>query len=142
MYKIYIMVYLTRVEKFNAAHRLYVPGWGDEENKRVFGKCANPNWHGHNYYLHVTIKGDADPITGFIMDAKALGKVIKERIIDKLDHMNLNLDVDFIPENIQPTSENLVKLIWHELKPYLDGYTLHRIKLIETDSIYVEYFGE
>lgn len=136
------MIYLTRVEKFNAAHRLHVPAWSEAENKRVFGKCANPNWHGHNYYLHVTIKGEPDPVTGFIMDAKALGAVIKDNIIDKLDHMNLNMDVDFIPKDIQPTSENLVKLIWYELKPYLDGYTLHSIKLIETDSIYVEYFGE
>lgn len=135
------MVYLTRVEKFNAAHRLHVHAWSDEENKRVFGKCANPNWHGHNYFLHVTIKGEPDPVTGFIMDAKALGGIIKERIIDKLDHMNLNMDVDFIPKDIQPTSENLVILIWNELKPYLQGYTLHGIKLIETDSIYVEYFG-
>lgn len=136
------MVYLTRVEKFNAAHRLFVDSWTEEENKRVFGKCANRNWHGHNYYLHVTIKGKPDPLKGYIMDAKELGRIIKDTIIEKLDHMNLNMDVDFIPKGLQPTSENIVMAIWHELKPHLEGYSLYKIKLIETDSIYVEYYGE
>jgi 6-pyruvoyltetrahydropterin/6-carboxytetrahydropterin synthase len=96
------MVYLTRVERFNAAHKLWVKSWSEEKNFAVFGKCANKNWHGHNYYLHVTIKGKPDPFTGFIMDAKKLGQIIKDRVTEKLDHSNLNLDVDFIPEGTQP----------------------------------------
>ena len=90
------MVYLTRVERFNAAHKLWVKTWSEDENFAVFGKCANKNWHGHNYYLHVTVKGKPNVNTGFVMDAKKLGIVIKERVTDKLDHSNLNLDVDFI----------------------------------------------
>jgi 6-pyruvoyltetrahydropterin/6-carboxytetrahydropterin synthase len=136
------MVYITRVEKFNAAHKLWVKAWSEEKNLEVFGKCANHNWHGHNYYLHVTVKGTPDPDTGFIMDAKYLSRLIKKHILDHLDHRNLNLDVEFIPPNIQPTTENLVVLIWKQLAPHIKGAALHRIKLFETDSIYAEYFGE
>lgn len=137
------MVYLTRVERFNAAHKLWVRDWSEEQNFKVFGKCANKNWHGHNYYLHVTVKGKPDPILGFIMDAKELGQLIKTYITDKLDHANLNLDVDFIPPHLQPTTENLVILIWQQLEPHLPASAkLHRIKLIETETIYAEYFGE
>ena len=136
------MVYLTRIEKFNAAHKLYVSSWDEEKNKEVFGKCANKNWHGHNYKLEVTVKGQPDPVTGFLIDAKKLSKIIKEFVTDKLDHMNLNLDVQFIPKNIQPTTENLVVLIWNELAPQLQECELHKLKLIETDTIYAEYYGE
>src|SRR6187401_3515352 len=90
------MVYITRIEHFNAAHKLYNPGWSREKNHEVFGKCANENWHGHNFELYVTIKGDPDPETGFIFDAKKLGGLINERVIEKLDHRNLNVDVDFM----------------------------------------------
>ncbi len=137
------MVYLTRVERFNAAHKLWVREWSEEKNKEIFGKCANKNWHGHNYYLHVTIKGKPDPVLGYIMDAKELGKIIQKHVTDKLDHSNLNLDVDFIPPHLQPTTENLVILIWQQLAPHLPtAAKLHRIKLVETETIYAEYFGE
>lgn len=136
------MVYLTRIEKFNAAHKLWIKEWSEEKNFEIFGKCANKNWHGHNYKLEVTVKGTPDPVMGFIIDAKKLSKIINTVIIDKVDHSNLNLDVDFIPEGMMPTTENLVILFWRELEPHLDSCTLHRIKLIETETIYAEYFGE
>lgn len=136
------MVYITRRETFNAAHKISNPHWSEEKNKEVFGKCANKNWHGHNYILFVTVKGIPDPETGFIINAKDLGEIVKEVIIKKLDHRNLNMDVDFIPQNIHPSSENLVILIWNELKPHIKGCNLHSIKLQETENIYAEYFGE
>ena len=136
------MVYLTRRERFNAAHKLWVEDWSGEKNFEVFGKCANANWHGHNYNLFVTVKGIPDPVTGFITDVKKLGDIIKKHIVEKLDHSNLNLDVDFIPNNIQPTTENLVMLIWNELEPKITEGKLHCIRLEETENIYAEYFGE
>ena len=137
------MVYLTRLERFNAAHKLYVTHWSEEKNKEIFGKCSNKNWHGHNYALYVTVKGTPDITTGFIIDAKKLSNIIKSSVTDKLDHSNLNLDVDFIPENIQPTTENLVLLIWNQLnEPILaEGAHLHCIKLYETENIFAEYYG-
>jgi 6-pyruvoyltetrahydropterin/6-carboxytetrahydropterin synthase len=138
------MVYLTRLERFNAAHKLWVAQWTDAENLAVFGKCSNKNWHGHNYSLYVTVKGKPNPLTGFIMDAKKLSKIIRDVVTDKLDHANLNLDVDFIPPTLQPTTENLVILIWQQLETFIkaDGAALHCVKLVETDTIYAEYFGE
>ena len=136
------MVYLTRRERFNAAHKLWVKSWSDEKNLEVFGKCANKNWHGHNYDLFVTVKGNPDPLTGFIVDVKKLSKIIKEVVIEQLDHKNLNMDVDFIPENMQPTTENLAMLIWQQLTPHIQGCELHRIKLYETENIFAEYYGE
>ncbi len=136
------MVYLTRRERFNAAHKLWVNDWTVEENLRVFGKCANHNWHGHNFELFITVKGEPDPVTGFILDVKELGKIVREVIIDKVDHSNLNLDVDFIPRNLQPTTENLVILFWNQLIPHLDHRCqLHCVKLVETENIYAEYYG-
>jgi 6-pyruvoyltetrahydropterin/6-carboxytetrahydropterin synthase len=135
------MVYLTRIEHFNAAHRLYNPDWSAEKNEQVFGKCANHNWHGHNFELYVTIKGDPDPDTGFIFDAKRLSTIVKERVIDKLDHRNLNLDVDFMLGK-RCSIENLVVGIWQELAPALPAHVkLHCLKLVETPKIYVEYYG-
>jgi 6-pyruvoyltetrahydropterin/6-carboxytetrahydropterin synthase len=135
------MVYLTRLEHFNAAHKLYNPGWSREKNEAVFGKCANENWHGHNYDLYVTIKGDPDPDTGFLFDAKKLGEIIQEHIIEKLDHKNLNLDVDFMTGKMCST-ENLAIAIWQQLQAHLPPVVrLHGIKLYETPRIYVEYFG-
>jgi 6-pyruvoyltetrahydropterin/6-carboxytetrahydropterin synthase len=133
--------YITRREHFNAAHRVYVASWSEEQNLEVFGKCANKNWHGHNFDLFVTIKGTPDPVTGFIVNLKDLGKLIKERIIDKLDHMNLNLDVDFL-EGIMPSIENLAIAIWQQLEPHIQVGKLHCIKIIETENNYVEYYGE
>jgi 6-pyruvoyltetrahydropterin/6-carboxytetrahydropterin synthase len=136
------MVYLTRIEHFNAAHRLFNPNWTPEKNEAIFGKCANKNWHGHNFELFVTIKGKPDPDTGFIFDAKKLSVIIRERVVDKLDHRNLNLDVDFMKDKLC-SIENLVVGIWKELEPALpEQVKLHYIKLVETPRIYVEYYGE
>ncbi|TMI74199.1 MAG: 6-carboxytetrahydropterin synthase [Bacteroidetes bacterium] len=136
------MVYLTRLEHFNAAHKLYNPAWTPEKNDEVFGPCANENWHGHNYELFVTIKGQPDPDTGFIYDVKQLSVLIREKVIEKVDHRNLNLDVEFMQGKICST-ENLAVGIWNELKQNLPlGIQLHCIKLYETPRIYVEYFGE
>ncbi len=134
--------YLTRREHFNAAHKLYNPSWTIERNNEVFGKCANENWHGHNFELFVTVKGSPDPDTGFIVDAKLLSKLIKEHVVDVLDHKNLNLDVPFMIGKIC-SIENLVFEIWGQLAGKLPhGVSLHCIKLVETPRIYVEYFGE
>ncbi len=136
------MVFLTRVEHFNAAHKLFNPNWSREKNDEVFGRCANDNWHGHNFELFVTVKGHADPDTGFIVDAKLLSRIIKENIIEKLDHRNLNLDVDFM-QGKMCSIENLVTGIWTELEPLMPpAVTLHCIKLVETPRIFVEYFGQ
>jgi 6-pyruvoyltetrahydropterin/6-carboxytetrahydropterin synthase len=135
-------VYLTRRERFNAAHKLWVETWSDEENQHAFGKCSNKNWHGHNYDLFVTVKGKPDPITGFVIDVKILSELIKREVVDILDHSNLNLDVPFIPKGMQPTTENLVVLIWNQLEPHLQGCKLHSVKLYETENIYAEYFGD
>ena len=134
-------VYITRVERFNAAHKLWVSDWSEEKNFEVFGKCSNKNWHGHNYRLEVTVKGTPDPVTGFVIDAKKLGSIMKREVTEKLDHMNLNLDVDFL-KNVQPTSENLTILIWDRLVGYLDTCELYSVKLHETDTIFAEYRGE
>lgn len=136
------MVYITRIEHFNAAHKLFNPKWSKEENEAVFGKCANENWHGHNFELHVTIAGNPSPDTGFVYDVKKLSLIIKEFVIDPLDHKNLNLDVDFMKNKIC-SIENLIIGIWHQLAPQLPtGVQLHSLKLYETPRIYVEYHGE
>lgn len=136
-----IMVFLTRVEHFNAAHKLYNPNWSEEKNEEVFGRCANRNWHGHNFELLVTVKGEPDPETGFIVDAKLLSRIIKDNIIEKLDHRNLNLDVDFMRGKMC-SIEQLVIGIWNELQPLLPASVqLHCIRLVETPRIFVEYYG-
>jgi 6-pyruvoyltetrahydropterin/6-carboxytetrahydropterin synthase len=135
-------VYLTRRERFNAAHKLWVKAWSSKKNKAMFGKCANKNYHGHNYELFVTVKGTPDPVTGFVMDVKKLSVLIKREVIEHLDHTNLNKDVKFIPKGTQPTTENLVIIIWDLITPHLEGCTLHSVKLCETENIYAEYFGE
>lgn len=135
------MVYLTRIERFNAAHKLWVDDWPEEKNVEVFGKCANKNWHGHNYKLHVTVKGVPDPITGFVMDAKELSMIVRKNIIDRVDHKNLNMDLDFLPEKMQPTTENMLILFWNLIAPKIEAAKLHSLKLIETETIYAEYYG-
>ena len=136
------MVYLTRSEHFNAAHKLYNPAWSYEKNEEVFGKCANENWHGHNYELLVTVKGIPSLDTGFVFDVKQLSNIIKEHVIEQIDHRNLNVDVEFMKGKMCST-ENLASAIWNELIPHLPvGTQLHCIKLYETPRIYVEYFGE
>jgi 6-pyruvoyltetrahydropterin/6-carboxytetrahydropterin synthase len=136
------MVYLTRVEHFNAAHRLFNPGWSKEQNEAVFGKCANENWHGHNYELYVTVKGNPHPDTGFVVDAKKLSELIRDHVTEKLDHRNLNMDVAFMAGKLCST-ENLVIAIWQQLQPHLPkDIQLHCLRLYETPRIFVEYFGE
>ncbi len=134
------MVYLTRKEHFNAAHRLYNNNWTPEKNIEVFGKCANKNYHGHNYNLYVTVKGEASADTGFIMNAKELSVIIKKIILDKFDHRNLSIDISETVA-IFPTTENLCVVIWNLLKPHITEAELHCVKLYETDNIYAEYFG-
>ncbi|MGB3947734.1 MAG: 6-carboxytetrahydropterin synthase [Bacteroidia bacterium] len=137
------MIYITRREHFNAAHKLFNPNWSDEQNLDMFGKCANPNWHGHNYNLYVTVKGKINPDTGYSANLKDISALIRKHVTDKLDHKNLNLDVDFM-KNIMPSTENVAIAIWKELQPHIDamGCQLHAIKLYETENNYVEYFGE
>jgi 6-pyruvoyltetrahydropterin/6-carboxytetrahydropterin synthase len=139
------MVYVIRKEHFNAAHRLFNPAWSEEKNHEVFGPCANNNWHGHNFELIVTVKGTPDTDTGFVYDLKQLGDLIKAEIIDKVDHKNLNLDVDFMLGKLA-SCEILVMEFWKILAPKIketsDTATLHKIHLIETNKNSVEYFGE
>ncbi|OQA09085.1 MAG: 6-carboxy-5,6,7,8-tetrahydropterin synthase [Bacteroidetes bacterium ADurb.Bin397] len=136
------MVFVTRRERFNAAHKLHIPAWSDEKNMEVFGKCSNPNWHGHNYELYVTVKGNPDPVTGFVMDLERLSVLIKEKVINKLDHKNINLDVDFMSGKM-PSTEVLAQAIWEQLADEISaaGGYLHSIKLYETENNFVEYFG-
>lgn len=136
------MIYITRKEHFNAAHKLYNPTWTEEQNNAVFGKCANKNWHGHNYELFVTVKGNVNPDTGFVVNLKELSTLIRTEVTEVLDHKNLNLDVKGMP--VMPSTENVAIFIWKILsdKIKLMGAALHCIKLYETDSNYVEYFGE
>ena len=133
---------LTRREHFNAAHKLYNPDWSREQNDVVFGKCANENWHGHNFELFVTVKGSPSAETGFVVDAKLLSKIINTYVIELLDHQNLNMDVDFMKGKIC-SIENLVYGIWNQLLPNMPaGVSLYKIQLVETPRIFVEYFGE
>lgn len=136
------MIYITRKEHFNAAHKLFNPNWSEEKNNEVFGKCANKNWHGHNYELFVTVKGKINPDTGFVVNLKDLSTLIRKDVTEILDHKNLNLDVEGMP--IMPSTENVAIFIWDILFPKIQamGAILHGIKLYETDSNYVEYFGE
>lgn len=136
------MICITRRERFSAAHRMYREGWSDEENLKVFGKCSNPNWHGHNYTLYVTVKGDISEELGFFINLSTLKQIIKERIIDKVDHKNLNLEVSFMQGKIA-TTENLAIEIWNELKPAVEreGAFLHCIKICETENNSIEYYG-
>lgn len=137
------MIYITRKEHFNAAHKLYRADWDDQKNAEIFGPCANPNWHGHNYDLLVTVKGTPDPETGFVVDLKKLSTLIREKVISKLDHKNLNMDVEFMRGKMAST-EILAMEIWKQLQPEISklGCTLHCIRLFETERNYAEYFGE
>lgn len=137
------MIYITRRERFNAAHRLFRPDFSDEKNMEVFGKCSNPNWHGHNYDLFVTIKGKINPETGFLVNLKDLSKIINKKVIIKLDHKNINIEVDFMKGKYAST-ENLAVGIWEQLADEIKhiGVELHCIKVYESENNYVEYFGE
>ena len=137
------MIYITRRERFSAAHMLWNYNWNDQKNIEVFGKCANKNWHGHNFELFVTVKGEVNTDTGFVVNLKDLAKIIQEKVIDKLDHKNLNLDVDFMKDKMVST-EVLAIAIWEELEANIMqlGATLHCIKVQETENNFVEYFGK
>ena len=134
-------VYLTRRETFAAAHRLFKPELSDEENFQLFGKCSNPNWHGHNYTLEVTVLGSLDSNTGFVLDIKKLKEIIIENVISKVDHKNLNIDTEFMKDIIS-TSENLTIAIWDQLEKKIPGGKLYSVKLYETENNYFEYKGE
>ena len=138
----FVMIYLTRRETFNAAHRLFKNEYSDEQNLDIFGKCSNPNWHGHNYILFVTIKGDTNQETGLLINLKKLSEIIRARVIDKIDHKNMNTEVLFMAGKIAST-ENLAEAIWNELaEPVSDSSaTLHCVRLVETENNYVEYYG-
>jgi 6-pyruvoyltetrahydropterin/6-carboxytetrahydropterin synthase len=137
------MIHLTRRERFSAAHRMYRTDWSDQKNQETFGKCSNPNWHGHNYVLWVTIKGDPSEEHGFVMNINILKQIIMDKVIDKVDHKNLNLDVDFMKGKIT-TTENLAISIWNELKSEIEkeGAFLHCIKIEETENNSIEYYGK
>ncbi len=137
-----MIAYLTRKEKFCAAHRLWVKDWSEDKNMEVFGNCANHNFHGHNYILSVTVKGKPDPHTGMIINAKDLGKLMREKVTNVLDHTNLNLDPSFLSPEIQTTTENLVIQIWNHLEHHIKVCKLHCVELIETDKISAAYYGE
>jgi 6-pyruvoyltetrahydropterin/6-carboxytetrahydropterin synthase len=135
-------VKVTRRLHFCAAHRLGREEWSDEENARVFGSCANPNWHGHNYELDVTVEGEIDPETGFVYDLKALRELVERLVVDQVDHRNLNLDVEWFA-GVNPTTENLVVAIWERLAGGLPAdVRLARLVLWETPRNYVEYAGK
>jgi len=135
-------VYITRRENFNAAHKLWNESWSEEKNVEVFGKCSNKNWHGHNFTIYVTVKGVPNPDTGFVINLKGLSDIIKSEVIEPLDHKNLNLDVPFLT-GLLASTENVVIKIWEQIeKPILSaGGVLAKIKLVETENNYVEYFG-
>ncbi len=135
------MIYLTRRESFSAAHRLFLPNLSDEENEKMFGKCSNPNWHGHNYTLEVIIAGEVDPATGFVLNIKNLKEIIRENVIEKVDHKNLNIDTDFM-KGLIPTSENITMAIWKQLVDKIPNGKLYSVKLYETENNYFEYKGE
>jgi 6-pyruvoyltetrahydropterin/6-carboxytetrahydropterin synthase len=137
------MIYITRKASFNAAHKLSRPDWTEDKNTEVFGKCANPNWHGHNYQLYVTVKGEINPETGFLVDLKWLKDITNTYVVDKIDHRNLNLDVDFMQGKLAST-ENLAIAIWEQLVDLIAaaGAELHSIKIYETENNFVEYFGQ
>ena len=139
------MIYVSRKEHFNAAHKLYNPSWTKEKNEEIFGPCANENWHGHNFDLIVTVAGKPDPDTGFVIDLKKLSTLIRQEVTEKLDHKNLNLDVDFMKDKLA-SCETLVVEIWKILAskiPVISKFgKLHSIRLYETPRNYVDYFGE
>jgi 6-pyruvoyltetrahydropterin/6-carboxytetrahydropterin synthase len=133
-------VKVSRKAHFNAAHRLYRKDWGNEKNDAVFGKCNNPNFHGHNYELVVSVYGDIDPDTGFVMDMKRLKDLIREKVEDALDHKNLNVEV---PEfkDLNPTAENIAVVIWNKLRPHIDEKNDLEVKLYETPRNFVTFSG-
>lgn len=134
------IVSATRLVRFNAAHRVYNPAWSDERNQATFGKCNNPNWHGHNYTLEITVEAEVSPDTGYAMDLGEVKRIAEEELVRHVDHKNLNIDVPFMQGTI-PTTENLVLACWRILAPKVGPARLTRLKLWETENHYVEYDG-
>lgn len=134
-------VTVTRRLRFNAAHRVHNPELSDEENRTLYGKCNNPNWHGHNYDLEVSVRGSVDERTGYVLDLGRLKKQVEELVVDKVDHRNMNIDVPFM-QGINPTTENIVVAIWRILEPSIQPGRLVRLRLWETENNFVEYEGE
>jgi 6-pyruvoyltetrahydropterin/6-carboxytetrahydropterin synthase len=134
-------VHVTRKVHFNAAHRLHNPEKSDEWNRETFGPCNNPNWHGHNYELEVTVAGEPDPDTGYVIDLGVLKRLLQERVLDPMDHKNLNQEVDFL-DGVIPSTENVAVAIWEQLESALPSGRLHRVRLYETPRNFVEYHGE
>ncbi|MGD8777813.1 MAG: 6-carboxytetrahydropterin synthase [Ignavibacteria bacterium] len=135
------MVYVTRREVFSSSHRLNNPELTEEENAELYGKCNSPNWHGHNYVLEVVVAGEVNPKSGYVIDLSVLKEIIRDNVTSKLDHRNLNLDVEFMKGKIT-SSENLVIEIWKQLADKIPSGKLYSIKLYETENNYVEYKGE
>jgi 6-pyruvoyltetrahydropterin/6-carboxytetrahydropterin synthase len=135
------MIYLTRKCEFSASHYYHNPDWPDEENRRVFGKCANLNGHGHNYTLEVTVKGDIDPVTGFVVDLKELKDILNREVVDAMDHRHLNKEVPEFASKI-PTTENIAIAIWQRLVEKLRVAKLHRVRLYEMPDLFVDFYGE
>jgi len=133
-------VKVFRKEHFNAAHRLHNPNWDAEKNKIIFGKCNNPNYHGHNYDLTVEVEGEIDPETGYVIDIKILSDIIKEQVTDRFDHKNLNLDVSEF-KDLNPTAENIAVVIWNLIRQKLDSKFTLTIRIYETERNFVEYSG-
>ena len=135
------VVHITRRAHFNAAHRLHNPNKSDEWNRATFGKCNNPNWHGHNYELEVTVSGEPSADTGYVVDLSELKQIMNDRVVDICDHANLNLDVPFL-QGVMPSTENFAVAIWGQLVDALPSGTLTSVRLFETPRNYVEYRGE
>ena len=135
------MLYLTRKAEFSASHYYHNPKFSSEENQRIFGKCNNPNGHGHNYVLEVTVKGEVNRRTGFVVDLKQLKKILQSEVLDAMDHRFLNKEVPEFFDRI-PTTENLAISIWHRLAPTLEGAQLHRVRVYETPDLFVDFYGE
>ncbi len=140
------MIYITKQVHFSAAHKLYNPEWSREKNLEVFGACANENWHGHNFDLFITIKGDVDRETGFVMNFRDLKKIVNKKILDQVDHKNLDIDVHFMKGKLS-SCENLIVEFWNILEPEIrkttgNRATLHKLKLYETPTSFAEYFGD
>ena len=137
------MIYLTRRERFSAAHRMFRPDLSDDQNHKLYGQCSNPDWHGHNYILYVTVKGEIDPEIGYLMNLKKLKEIINREVIKKIDHKNLNTQVDFMKNRLAST-ENIAIAIWEVLDEAIkmEGANLHCVKIAETENNYIEYFGQ
>jgi 6-pyruvoyltetrahydropterin/6-carboxytetrahydropterin synthase len=134
------IVTVTRRLRFNAAHRVHNPALSDDENAALFGKCNNPNWHGHNYVLEVAVEGPIDDRTGYVIDLGVLRSIVQREVIDRVDHRNMNIDVDFM-RGINPTAEHIVVACWRAIEPYVTPGSLKRLRLWETENNYVEYEG-